>query len=541
MTKDDKEIRDRRQELSWLQRCLTDGKISRRAFVGRATALGITTALASSLASHAVKAAAPKKGGTFSLAMGHGDTSDTIDPATLLNGYQWAMGYAYRNTLTQVAAGGKLDPCLAESWEASDDAKQWYFTLRQGVEFHDGKSLTTDDVIASINHHRTEDTKSFIKPIAAEIEDVVADGPNKIVCKLSAGNADFPYMLASAGFLICPAKEDGTIDWQSGNGTGGYKLTKYEPGVSAHLTRNPNYWRDDRAHVDEVNFLTIHDASARTNAFLTGEVDVIDQVDLKTVERLSKKSGVHVEETTGPRHYVLAMRVGIAPYDNKDVRLALKYAMNREELLQKILRGHGKIGNDNPIGTSYRYFDPNLEQIAYDPDKAKFHLKQAGLDSLDVKLSAADAAFTGAVDTAVLYREHAKAAGINIEVVREPNDGYWSNVNGKKPFSASYWGGYTTETEMFATGYTPGAAWNETNYDNPDFMALLNQAKAELDEGKRGGMFSELQRILRDDGGIIVPFFANDILARSDRVAHGELASDRGFDGRHIIERWWVA
>lgn len=524
-----------------LQDLFADGTISRRAFMGRAAALGLTTTLVSGLAGRAAKAETPKKGGTLNLAMGHGDTSDTIDPAALLSGYQWALGYAYRNTLTQVAAGGKLDPCLAESWDSSDDATAWYFNLRQGVEFHDGKPLTTDDIIASINHHRTEDTKSFIKPIAAEIEDVTADGPTKVVCKLKSGNVDFPYMLASAGFLICPAKDDGTIDWESGNGTGGYVLKNYEPGVSSYLVRNPNYWRDDRAHVDDVNFLTIHDSAARTNALLTGEIDVIDQVDLKTIARLEKQSGIQVEETSGPRHYLFAMRVGMPPFDNNDVRLALKYAMDREELLQKILQGHGRIGNDQPIGVSYAFYDPNLEQITYDPEKAKFHLKQAGLASLDVQLSAADAAFTGAVDTAVLYREQAAKAGINIEVVREPNDGYWSNVNGKKPFSASYWGGYTTESEMFATGYTPGAAWNETNFDNPAFTKLLNEAKAELDTAKRAEMLSELQRILRDEGGVIVPFFANDILARSDRVAHGELAADRGFDGRHIIERWWVA
>jgi peptide/nickel transport system substrate-binding protein len=507
----------------------------------RAAALGVTTVLASTLAGEAAKAATPKKGGTFNLAMGHGDTANTIDPATLLNGYQWAMGYAYRNTLTQVAAGGKLDPCLAESWESSDDAKEWYFNLRQGVEFHDGKSLTAEDVVASVNHHRTEDTKSFIKPIAAEIEEITADGANKVVCKLKSGNVDYPYMLASAGFLICPAKDDGTIDWESGNGTGGYVLKNYDPGVNAHLVRNPNYWRDDRAHVEEVNFLTIHDPAARTNALLTGEVDVVDQVDIKTVDRLAKISGMQVEETSGPRHYNFAMRVGIPPFDNNDVRLALKYAMDREELLQKILKGHGRVGNDNSIGVSYQYFDPNLEQLTYDPEKAKFYLKKAGLSSLDVQLSAADAAFTGAVDTAILYREHALPAGINIEVIREPNDGYWSTVNGKKGFSASYWGGYTTETEMFTTGYTPGAAWNETNFDNPAFTKLLSEVKAELNTSKRREMLSELQRILRDEGGVIIPFFASDILARSERVAHGELAADRGFDGRHIIERWWIA
>ena len=181
-----------------------------------------------------------------------------------------------------------------------------------------------------------------------------------------------------------------------------------------------------------------------------------------------------------------------------------------------------------------------MEQRAYDPDKAKFHLKQAGLSELSVDLSAAESAFPAAVDAAVLFKEHAAKAGIAINVVREPNDGYWANVWMKKPWSASYWGGYTTESEMFTTGYAPGAAWNDTFWSHDTFVKIMAEAKAELDEAKRREMYAEMQRIVRDEGGALVPLFANDVLARSDKVAHGELAADRGFDGRHIIERWWM-
>ena len=160
--------------------------------------------------------------------MAHGATSDTIDPAALVNGYQWALGYAHRNALTAIIAGGGVGPSLAESWESSPDATSWTFKLRSGVEFHNGKSLTADDVIASINHHRTEESKSFVKPIAQAIETISADG-NNVTFNLKAGNADFPFMMASAGFTICPANADGTIDWQSGVGTGGYVLKDYEP------------------------------------------------------------------------------------------------------------------------------------------------------------------------------------------------------------------------------------------------------------------------------------------------------------------------
>lgn len=529
---------DSKRQLNWLASRLEASRISRRAFIGRALALGAGAALATSMADTAIAATA-KKGGHLKLAMGHGSTTDVIDPAALVNGYQWALGYSHRNALTEVLPGGGLGPVLAESWESSKDAKTWTFKLRKGVEFHNGKTLTMEDVVDSINHHRSDESKSFMKAIMAEIEDLKADGDN-LVATLSAGNADFPYAMASAGLTICPSNGDGTIDWQSGVGTGGYVLKRYDPGVRADLEKFENFWSNDRCHVDSVEFLTIADTTARTNALLTSEVDVVDQVDLKTADRLGKRPGINIEETAGPLHFTFPMNCDVAPFDNNDIRMAFKLAINREQMLQKILRGHGTVGNDTAIGPSYKYFAKELEQRTYDPDKARHHLKKAGLSEITVQLSVAEAAFAGAIDAGALYQEDAAKAGITIDLVREPNDGYWSNVWGVKPWVASYWGGYTTESEMFATGYTPGAAWNDTNWVNDRFQALMVEAKAETDEARRREMYFEMQKLMRDDGGALVPLFGNDVLARNDRVAHGALAADRGFDGRHIIERWWM-
>jgi len=222
-----------------------------------------------------------------------------------------------------------------------------------------------------------------------------------------------------------------------------------------------------------------------------------------------------------------------------NIRRALKYAVNREELVKKILFGYGTVGNDHPIGRGQRFFNSELEQTTYDPDKAKHYLKQAGVDSLSVSLSAADAAFGGAVDAAVLFQNSAKPAGIDLNVVREPNDGYWSDVWMKKPFTAVYWGGRPVEDQMFTTAYSEGAAWNDTFWSNDRFNELLVQARAELDESKRRNMYYEMQAILREDGGVIVPMFANYVFATRDNIGHGEFASNWDLDGERWMERWW--
>ena len=292
---------------SLLAEWAASGRMPRREFLRRAAALGIGATAAMSFMGPDARADTPKKGGSMRIGMGHGSTNDSIDPALLFNGFQWALGYAIRNSLTEIGAGSVLQPCLASEWTASKDARKWVFTLHSGVEFHNGKTLTTDDVIASINHHRGADSKSSVKPIAKQIESIAADGPDKIVITLANPNADFPYMLASAPFTICPSAADGSIDWKSGVGTGGYVLKDYQAGVKAVFTRNKNYWRTDRAFADDVELLTIHDVAARTNALRSGDIDVMDQVDLKTVAMMEKLPGISVEATQGPLHYLCTM------------------------------------------------------------------------------------------------------------------------------------------------------------------------------------------------------------------------------------------
>ncbi len=528
------------KQLYYYCKLLECGKISRRDFMGRALALGATTALASSMAAQAVKAATPKKGGKLRLGIGHGSTTDTLDPATYENLYIQCVGGAIHNKLTEVSNTGGLVPELAESWEPTPDAKVWAFKLRKGVEFHNGKTLDAEDVVASINHHRGEESKSAAKPIVDPIEDVKADGKDTVVFTMKSGNADFPFIVSDYHLAIMPSK-DGKVDALSGVGASGYTLDKFEPGVRTALKRFPNYWKTNRAHFDEGEFLAIVDVTARTNALTTGEIDAMDRVDIKTAHLLARNRNVKIVETSGTAHYTFAMRTDTAPFDNNDVRLALKYALDRKALLQSVLRGHGVVGNDHPIGRSNRYHADELPQRVYDIDKAKFHLKKAGHSSLKVDLSAADAAFAGAVDAAVLYKEHAAKAGIEINVVREPNDGYWSNVWLKKPWCAVYWGGRPTEDWMFSTAYADGAPWNDTFWKHDRFNKLLIQARAELDETKRREMYVEMQRIVSDEGGVVVPMFNNYVMGLSSKVQHDEMGSNWSLDGFRALERWWFA
>ena len=524
------------KELDHYTKLLQRGEISRREFVGRAVALGATAMAATTIAGKAVQAA-PKRGGRLRVGIGAGSTTDSLDPATYLQNFTQFLGFGLRNNLTEVSNTGELVPELAESWEASADASTWTFKLRRGVEFHNGKTMDADDVVASVNHHLGEDSTSAAKGILEPIAEVKADGADTVVFRMKDGNADFPYIVSDYHIGIMPAS-GGVVD-ASGVGTGGYVIENFEPGVRATFKRNPNYWKEDRAHFDECEILAIVDVTARTNALTTGEIDAMDRADLKTVHLLSRNKKIRVEETSGTQHYTFAMRTDTAPYDNNHVRLALKYAIDREALIKTILLGHGVVGNDHPIGRSNPFHAGDLPQRTYDPDRAKFHLEKAGVGSLTLDLSAAEAAYTGAVDAAVLYKEHAAKAGININVVREPNDGYWSDVWMQKPWCAVYWGGRPTEDWMFSTAYGDGAPWNDTFWVHDRFNVLLRAARAELDQAKRREMYAEMQGIVRDEGGVVVPMFANYVIAMSTGVEHNEMAANLELDGNKGMERWW--
>jgi peptide/nickel transport system substrate-binding protein len=180
------------------------------------------------------------------------------------------------------------------------------------------------------------------------ITDVRADGQN-VVITLEAANADLPYLMTDYHIPIMPAV-DGRIDPASTDGVGPYIVESYEPGVQASLTRNPNYWKENRAWFDRVEILSILDPAARLNALITGEVHLIDQVDPATIGMLEGRNVARILSIPANAHYVFPMDARAAPFSDNNVRLALKYALDRQAMVDTILGGHGAVSNDNPIG-----------------------------------------------------------------------------------------------------------------------------------------------------------------------------------------------
>lgn len=515
---------------------------ARRQFLAQALAAGMALPSATALwaqANPAANVVKPVRGGHLRLGLAGGSSADTLDPSPWGDTFMVTVGYAVRGGLTEFGADGELKPDAARSWESSNGAKKWVFKLQRGATFSNGKSLTAEDVVASLNFHRGETSKSGAKAIFEFVTDIRAEDKETVVITLSSGVVDFPYSLTDHHINIFPSS-NGVADWRSGIGAGPYILEEFRPGVRAVLKRNPNSYR--QGNIDSAELIGIPDVVARQSALISGSVDVINRADLKTAHLLGRRKGLRVEESAGRLHYWLTARTTSEPFNSKDVRTALKYGIDREELLKVVFNGHGRVGNDQPITPTYRYHDESLKAKSYDPDKARFHLKKAGLDNVSVDLHISDAAFNGAVDLGVLYQRQAAKGGIKINVVREDPDGYWANIRTKAPsWYATYWSGRATEDTMLTVGLAEKSPWNYGKWANPDFNRILVQARQEVDENKRRDQYHELQRIASDDSGVVVPIFANSVYALADKVRHpAQVAGNWELDGGRLIERWWI-
>ncbi len=515
------------------------GRLSRREFVGYATAAGVATTTAGSFWTTKVAQAAPQRGGTFRLGAHDGNTSDTHDPGTYLSFAMIQLAHTYRSYLTLIEPGGALGPDVATSWEANDGATEWTFQITKDASFHSGKKLTADDVIASMNHHRGEDTTSAAKALLADVTDIVKNGDYSVTFKMASGNADLPWLMTDYHLPICPANSDGTIDWQSGDGSGPYKIVEHEFGVSTKLVRHDG-WHLEGAYFDDIDFIVLNDPNARQTALVTGQVDAVTQLELKTLSLLKRDPNIEIDNVPSAAAITMPMLTDVDPFTDVNVRNALKFAVDRDELVQKIAFGAATVGNDFHVSPAMPYWPDDIPQRPYDPDQAKSLLKKAGMDGLSVNLSVADSVYSGAVDMCVLYSEQAKKAGIDINVVREPNDGYYSDVWLVKPWCAVQWGARPTPDVMFSLAYKDDAAWNESHWQNARFNELLRMAKSETDQDKRAAMYREMCVIAKDDGGTVIPFFPNFVYARRKNVRHtGTLAASWQMDGARGCSRWW--
>ena len=422
-------------ELSRLLAGIDAMRMNRRGFMARTAAFGAAAAMGGVvLATNPARAEEPKKGGTIKFGFGGGETTDSLDPALALNNVGFFVTRQWGDCIVGVTPDGQIRPILAESVTSNADASVWNFAIRQGVKFHDGTDMTAADVVATFKRHSDENSKSGAAGVMSGLKDITSEG-NNVIITTTGGSADLPYLLSDYHLVIQP--KGGVDNPTAMIGTGPYKVVSAKPGERYEFAKFAEDWDTTRGHYDGVELLVINDSTARNSALQAGQVHVVNKVDPKVAKLVASAPGTKLNSQAGRGHYVFIMQINAAPFDNKDLRLALKYSINRQEMVDKILEGFGAIGNDIPINASYPLFDETLEQRPFDVAKAAEHYKASGHDGSPIELIVAETAFTGSVDAATLWQATAAEAGIPLTIKVVPDDGYWSDVWNVKPFCAS--------------------------------------------------------------------------------------------------------
>lgn len=505
---DDLSVADRERLLHALRR-----GISRRQAMALLMGAGLTAAASGSILAGAGKAVAatPRRGGKIRAAMTQHGPSDTLDPQLFTSSIDFMRGRAHFNNLVQLDDRLVPQPELAQEFSANADATEWTFRLRDGVEFHDGSKLTADDVIWSMNRHMGENSKSKVKVLVADVAEWRKVDGTTVKAILSAPNADLPAILGTHHFKILKAD---TADFQAPVGTGPFKLVEFKPGIRSLHERNDNYWRSG-AHVDEIELFAITDGTARVNALLAGDVEMISNLDPKAIDLVKSREGVEVWSVPSGSYPCIVCRLDTEPGNNPDFVMALKYLQRRDYIVDAVLKGQGTLGNDQPINAAYPDHCAELALRPFDADRAKHHLQKSGITSAEIQVAEIS---NGVTDMVLVLQQEAQKIGLDLQVKRVPNDGYWGSVWMKTPMHVGDWNMRPTATIMLSIAFSPEANWNESNWRSERMGALLKEARATTDKAKMAELQCEMQRLVSEESGVIIPVHKNSVDGLSSRV-----------------------
>jgi len=490
----------------------TKHALGRRELGRRAAGAIAATALAGT---GSALAQAPRRGGRLRVAMGVGSPNDTIDPHKAVSATDGARIMNLYSRLVTVSP--ELQPVgdLAEGWESDASGTNWIFRLR-AAEFHDGRRVRPADVIYSFRRIMDPATASPAKSLFDQIDPdgLAADGTSNVRIKLRAPNADFPALLAGYHAQVVP---EGTTSFERGIGSGPFKLKSFRPGVESVMERHPAYYKQGQPYLDELVILGISEPAARVNALLSGEVELIEKLDPPLIDRV--RAAPHLQIITAPSgfHVTFIMQADQPPFDNPDVRNALKMLIDRPRYVEIVYKGYGTVGNDHPISEADPFYCREIPARGYDPAAARALLARAGLNNPTFELHTSTI-LPGMLEGALVFKEMALAAGVTINVVRNPTDGYFTNVWMKKPFHMSGWTMRPVADIIFTQAYLSSARWNDTNWRRPAFDQLVLEARSTTDPARRQALYCQAQRMIRDDGGVIVPAFSNVLDAGLARV-----------------------
>ncbi len=510
--------------------------ISREELLKRAAGAGLVlTGLGAGLARSAgaaVDATRPKRGGTFRVGVSGGSAKDFIDGQSIVTRPDQARIVSGWETLVRFDSNFKLvfDGLAEEITPQAADV--WTIRVRDGIEFHNGKTLGANDVRYSLQRAVIPKLGLFGgSALKSTIDPARIKKLDKRTVRLTLKQKDATFLDALGQYTagIVPVGYSPTAVGKANPniGTGPYKVASFTPGQQSVHVRNPNYWRSGQPYFDKVIVIDFPDDTARINALLGGQIDAATDVPPAQVGVVSGHSGTAVLESPSAAWTPICMRVDTPPFNDVRVRQAMRLIADRPQMVAQALAGHGRIGNDlyAPFDEAYASSFPQRRQ---DIAQAKSLLKAAGQEKLTVDLQSTNGA-VGMNEGAQVFAQQASAAGVTINVKILDSGTFYGDQYLKWPFSTDFWGSRNYLSQV-ASGTLPTAPYNETHWpDSADqkFLSLNTQARETVDRKKRTEILREMQKLEYDNGGYIVWGFSTLLDGYGNKV-QGLKKGDKG-------------
>lgn len=515
---------------------------SRRRFLGNGLALG-GLALGGSLlagcgddnpsSADNLISAGPRQGGRLRLGILDGNKSGNLDAHKPV-GSGIIRGFALYSKLWEWDENMLPRLALAEEAEVSPDGKVWTLRLKQGLEFHHGKTIDAEDLLFSIR--RLTDPQ-LASPYAALLHWIDRDNLEKldnrtirVRFKDGAGFVPLPETWVNFGGIV-------PVDYHPISnpvGAGPYKLKSFSPGQRSLFTRFENYYKTGRPYADELEIIDFKDQTTRLAALQAGQIDMANALASEHLGLIEKDPRIQALTSVTGNWLSLDMNTQKAPFDDPRVRQAFRLLADREELVKRVLNGQGRVANDL-YAPNDPTFDQSIPPRRHDLEQARALLRDAGQDNLKVELVAEQNGV--ALASALVFAEQARRAGVEVTV--------------RQVDSATFNGPQHTEW-TFSTGGSIGAPFltcalhadapvsvaNKTHFDDPRFSELFLQALAEPDLEKRKPLVHEAQRIQYERGGLLVWGYANLVDGFARRV--GGAAAEKTLFPTWRFDQLWL-
>jgi peptide/nickel transport system substrate-binding protein len=469
------------------------------------------------------EAPVPSPQGTLRVALS-GEPASLYIPTTPDINSDTAASQLY-DPLVQLDDQGKIQPSLAESWEISADGTEYNFRLRQGVTFHNGDPFTADDVVATWKYGSDPNTSKWpdrytIATSVEKVDDytvkVTTDGPKPL---LLVTMWDF--------WSIIPGKymdEVGVEGFQQKPvGTGPFMFDSWVKGDHITYKANPNYWQEGLPKAAELTFRFIPDSATRVAAIQTDEIDVVTRLTSEESKSLETVEGVKTGGHTLSRVYYIAfnnMTTGLdKPTMDPKVRQAMNYAVDVDGIIKALFSGYGKRATGFVATGEMGY--GNVQPFAYDPEKAKALLAEAGYaDGFTIDMACPAGAYSSFEEVCQAIVGNLKDVGIMVNLEIMESGQYW-DLEAKKqlpPLFGDAWQEPSGEAYNRLFGALGGNEASYSSWSDPQIDSLLKSISQEVDVDKRTALYEELQVYMQENPPFIYLYEPYTFEATRDRV-----------------------